>query len=231
MQSVPVEIFATKGTEYLVVVAYLVALVGFWRLLTRASPRAATAAAERSAQEVIRGWFEVPESLYFHPAHTWAQTNGDDVVTIGADAFATKLIGRPDVIDLPRPGTRLRQGEPAWRFEADARAIPMLSPVDGEVVEVNEEIVRRPELVSLDPYEQGWLLRVRLAKSRRALGSLLDGELARMWMDRTVENLRQMQAGALGVVMPDGGVPVDGFARALAPDRWDEIARQMLLSD
>jgi len=229
MQNVPVEIFATKGIEYILVIAYLIALIGFWRLLTREPAHAA--AARRPVHEVIRRWFEVPESLYFHPAHSWAQTNGDDVATIGADAFATKLIGQPDAIDLPQPGTRLRQGERAWHFEADSRTVPMLSPVDGEVLEVNEEVLASPELTTMDPYKRGWLLKVRLEKPRRTLRTLLDGELARIWMDQTVENLRQMQAGALGVVMPDGGVPVDGFARALAPDRWDEIARELLLSD
>ncbi len=40
-----------------------------------------------------------------------------------------------------------------------------------------------------------------------------------------------MRAGELGIVLPDGGIPVDGFARILAPERWDEIARDFLLSD
>jgi hypothetical protein len=59
----------------------------------------------------------------------------------------------------------------------------------------------------------------------------MSGDLARAWMAQTVERLRQMPAGELGVVMPDGGEPVHGFVRLLDPERWDQVAREFLLSD
>jgi hypothetical protein len=50
-------------------------------------------------------------------------------------------------------------------------------------------------------------------------------------MNQAVEQVCQMQVGALGIVMPDGGIPVDGFVRMLAPNHSEEVARQFLLSD
>jgi hypothetical protein len=61
--------------------------------------------------------------------------------------------------------------------------------------------------------------------------NLLQGNLAVSWMRDTVERLRRMPAGELGVVMPDGGAPVPGFGRHLDPEHWDDLAREFFLTD
>ena len=225
------DIFATKGIEYVIVIAYLVLLVGFWKLLTR--PRAVDVLAHTAhiASASLRGWFQLREDRFFHQGHSWAMPETGDILRIGADDFAMKLLGQPGRISLPSIGSQLRQGENGWEVEIDSKFIPMLSPVDGEVVEVNSELETSPELANREPYDRGWLLKVRVREPRAALRNLLSGELARSWIDETTERLRQMQAGELGIVMPDGGAPVDGFARILSPDHWDHLARELLLSD
>lgn len=220
------DIFATKGIEYLIVIAYLVVLIGAWRLLRE--PEAARAVAQRVP--LVGGWFHVRDDIYFHQGHSWAAPDEGDVLTVGMDDFARKLLGPPEAIELPEVGTRLKQGEHGWQIQVDSRSVDMLSPVDGEVIQINREVVRSPELVS-EPYDRGWLMKVRVPNRRRNLKNLLKGNLARAWMRETVETLRAMEAGQLGIVMPDGGVPVDGFVRVLAPENWDEVARKFLLSD
>jgi glycine cleavage system H lipoate-binding protein len=225
------DIFATKGIEYLIVIAYLVLLVGFWKLLTRPHAAEVTAQTANPASAALRGWFQLRDGLFFHQGHTWAMPEGGDILRIGADDFAMKLLGQPETISLPSIGSHLRQGEAGWEVGIDSKFIPMLSPVDGEVVQVNGELQTSPELVNTEPYDRGWLMKVRVREPRATLRNLLSGELARSWIDETTERLRQMQAGELGIVMPDGGAPVDGFARILSPDHWDDLARELLLSD
>ncbi len=228
-----VDLFATKGIEYLIVIGYLVMLVIFWRLfrvpvgmgaVRRAVPRAAAA---------VGRWFDVRDGYFFHQGHTWALPDAEEreTVRVGMDDFAGRLIGRPDAIALPGVGERLRQGERGWEISAAGASIPMLAPVDGEVVAVNDAVLERPELASREPYENGWLLEVRVDDRGRLPKNLLSGRLARQWMETVAEGLRLQQVGDLGYVLPDGGTPIDGFARALAPDRWDELARELLLSD
>ncbi|UCF20626.1 MAG: glycine cleavage system protein H [Gemmatimonadota bacterium] len=229
MESVATDIFATKGVEYLIVIAYLVVLVGFWKLLS--VPREPTAARAQPDHSSGRRWLHLRDGYYFHQGHSWAQLEEGDVVRVGVDDFAMRLLGRPATVDLPEVGAHLRQGEPGWQFEVDAKFIPMLSPVEGEVTEVNWEVQLSPDLASDEPYDRGWLLKVRVPNARANLKNLLKGKLARAWIDEVLENLRRMRAGELGIVMPDGGIPVDGFARTLSPDRWDELARRFLLSD
>jgi glycine cleavage system H lipoate-binding protein len=238
MQDIPPDLFATKGAEYLIVIAYLFLLIGFWRLLARSTAERATVALLRRVHGVrrvpkIRGWFRVPEGYYFHQGHSWAidEPGHGGTVRVGMDDFSQRFLGRPEAFHLPRVGDRVKQGECGWEVEVESKSIPMLSPVEGRVVAVNSEISQTPELVGSDPYERGWLLKVQVDNAKAAFTNLLSGRLARAWNEATVDRLHHMQAGELGLLLPDGGVPVDGFVRVLAPDDWDEVARDFFLSN
>lgn len=226
----PTDIFATKGIEYLIVLVYLVLLLGFWRLLARPR-RSQVSATSQAIRARARGWFQVRDGYYYHQGHVWAQPEAESIVRVGMDDFVTRLLGKPGSVQLPAVGKRLRQGERGWAVDVDSQSIPVLSPVDGQVVAVNTDVLGRPELLLAEPYDRGWLLKVRVGRGRTRLKNLLTGKLARAWMNQAVEQVRQMQAGELGIVMPDGGIPVDGFVRMLVPDGWAKVARQFLLTD
>ncbi len=178
-----------------------------------------------------RGWFTVPEGYYFHQGHGWVRPELGKIVRVGLDDFAQRLLGRPDAIQLPRVGQRLQLGEPGWMVTAEAAFLPMLSPVEGKVVAINHALRDSPELVNADPYGTGWLLEVRVVRLRTALANLLSGLLAMSWMDQITDRIRVLCDGQLGAVLPDGGEPVSGFIRAIAPDEWVTAARAFLLTE
>jgi glycine cleavage system H lipoate-binding protein len=225
------DIFATKGIEYLIVIAYLLALVGMLRLLTPRRVAQALGVKPRPQPSRSRPWFLLAEGYSFHQGHTWAAHEEGEIVTVGLDDFAGKLLGAPDALELPAVGQRLRQGEKGWSVSLAGRSVGMLSPVDGKVLAVNPAVLENPSLATSRPYEDGWLLKVRVPNWRTTVRNLLGGNLAVSWMRETVERLRRMPAGELGVVMPDGGAPVPGFGRHLDPEHWDDLAREFFLTD
>jgi glycine cleavage system H lipoate-binding protein len=224
------DIFATKGPEYLIVIAYLVLLVLAARYLAPA-PVPQTAGARRARRGLSVPWFSLKEGFRFHQGHTWAAEADGEVVTVGVDDFAAQLVGAPDALELPGVGTDVRQGAQGWRLRAGDRTLAMLSPVNGRVVAVNQAVLDTPQLATDDPYGAGWLLKVRAPDQKLSLRNLLSGELAAAWMRQTVERLRALPAGGLGTVMPDGGVPVRGFGRALSQEEWDVVTREFFLSE
>jgi len=230
-----VDIFATKGIEYIIVMVFLAGFIYFSRYLGHRAPAPAEASARpRSFVE----YFRVPDGYLFHQGHTWLKAEGDQLVSVGMDDFAHKLLGKVDAIRLPGPGSKLAQGEEGWAVEVQEKKIDILSPVDGEVVAVNQEAVRNPYLLGLDPFEGGWLMKVRPTKFTPNRRNLLTGQMARQWMSSVLERLRaetgkavQQEGPPLGTVYQDGGTPVRGIARALAGDRWEEMARGYFLTD
>ena len=222
-----VDLFATKGAEYMLVLAFLALLVPFWQVLNR-PVRAGLRAARRLGASIAH-WFRLPEGIYYHLGHSWAMPQGE-VVRVGVDDFAQRLVGRPQALHLPPVGSRVEQGEVAWRLSVDSKAVDMLSPVTGEVVAVNERVLERPELINQDPYGEGWLLAVKPHNHRANFRNLLRGKVANAWMRVTADALQERMGGELGTVLQDGGLPVTGLARALWLDGWDRMAREFLLT-
>jgi glycine cleavage system H lipoate-binding protein len=224
------ELFATKGIEYIVVIGYLLFLVPFGFVLSRAGAGPALANTAARMGRAIRSWFHVPEDYHFHPGHGWAVPDGEDILKVGMDDFSQKLLGKLDAVLLPEPGSRVESGEAGWQVDVDSKRFDMLCPVRGEVVAVNEELRESPHLVSDDPYGRGWLMKVRVPGARPALRNLMSGSLAGAWIDDTMKVLQQRMHGSLGVVLQDGGLPVSGFARELSPEAWDEVVEEFLLT-
>jgi hypothetical protein len=106
----------------------------------------------------------------------------------------------------------------------------MRSPVSGQVVAINEEVLASPQVVNDDPYEKGWLMKVRSQSLRNDVTNLLSGNLAHAWMEQTVDALRSRSGGNLGIVLQDGGSPVQGIAKNLSADKWEAIAAEFLMS-
>ena len=222
-----IDIYATKGIEYLIVIAFLAAFVLFCRYMYR--PRETAAGARIVPENITR--FRVPEGLFYHQGHSWLRPEPGGIGVVGLDDFAQKLVGRVDSIELPGVGFRMVQGEKAWYLVVDSRAIPILSPVDGEVVEVNHEVQRSPEILRQDPYGKGWLLKVKSDRIAADTRNLLAGKLARAWMENALDKLQPINPENLGPVMADGGLPIEGIARALGGNKWDDVARTHLLTE
>jgi glycine cleavage system H lipoate-binding protein len=222
-----IDIYATKGFEYLIAIAFLIASVLICRYLYW--PRR-TGAGARIAPEYT-AWFRVPEGLFYHQGHGWLRPEPGSIGVVGLDDFARKLIGKVDAVELPAVGSRLAQGEKGWSLVVDFERIPMLSPVAGEVVEVNNEVLRSPEILRQDPYGKGWLLKVKSSGIASSTRNLLSEKLARAWMENALDKLHPIHGECLGPVLQDGGLPVEGIARILGGDRWVELAKTHLLTE
>jgi len=222
------DIFATKGVEYLLVISVLLLFIPFWRMVSR--PAKAIYQATESIVPAISEWFHLPEAkLYYHQGHGWAMPESGNVVRVGMDDFAQKLVGKIDAIKFPQVGSLMTQGEKGWSLLAGSKSIDMLSPVDGEIIEINKSLSSSPESIGKDPYGQSWLMKVQAPKISANLKNLLSGGLARKWMEGVRESLLARMNYSLGAVSQDGGVLVDGIARNLDRERWDEIAREYFL--
>ncbi len=218
-----VDIYATKGIEYIIVIAFLFIVVFFWRFIWPPLPEVAEEERFPGAAE----WFHVPEGYYFHQGHSWLRRERPDLVTVGLDDFAQKLLGRAENLRLPGSGATIRQGEVGWSIDVASKTIDMLSPVDGEVVALNAEVMEFTEIVNQDPYGRGWLMKIRPTRLSGNITHLLSGRLAKDWVEGIVDFLRERVGGGLGPVYHDGGQPVSGIARALYGDRWHELVEEV----
>jgi glycine cleavage system H protein len=219
-----VDIFATKGIEYVIVMVFLAGFVYFSRYLSYRVPPPAEAEGRPPS---FAEYFRVPDGYLFHQGHTWFRREGREVVTVGLDDFAQRFLGRIEEMHLPHAGALVRQGEQGWTLTVDSRIIPMISPVDGEVVGVNAAALRNPKVVNEDPYGSGWLLKVKATKLSANSRNLLSGNVARRMVQESLNGIRLQSGESLGMVYQDGGVPVSGMAKALYGEKWEGAVREL----
>jgi glycine cleavage system H protein len=103
----------------------------------------------------------IPEDCLFTKEHEWVYVEKGTVV-IGISEYAANELGDIVYIELPEVGTHVKQMDPMGTIEAVKTVAELFSPVSGEVIEVNEDIVHGPEIVNKSPYEDGWFLKIKM---------------------------------------------------------------------
>jgi glycine cleavage system H protein len=220
------------------VVLLLATFVAFalidWLLSRKEAPRIAASESPAPAAPFLQpAWvdgFSVPEELRYHHGHAWLYRERKNLARVGVDEFAAAVAGAVDRIELPRPGQWIRQGQKAWTLTRNGETAEMVSPVEGEVVEVNEELLRDPSLLRKEPYGRGWLMSVHVPDEDSTMRNLLPKAMVPLWMRQSVERLYALQPELAGAVAADGGRPVDDIFEHLPEADWKQITREFFLS-
>ena len=104
-----------------------------------------------------------PDDLKYHPEHDWAKVDGD-VATFGITWYAQDALGEVVFFDPPETGTTVSKDASYAEVESVKAVSDVISPLSGEITEVNEAAKEDPELINKDPYGEGWLIRIRLSE-------------------------------------------------------------------
>jgi glycine cleavage system H protein len=102
-----------------------------------------------------------PSDLRYHEDHDWARIDGD-IATFGVTWYAQDQLGEVVFFDPPEVGKTVRKGEPYAEVESVKAVSDVIAPLSGEIVEVNDALSSAPEAINDDPYDGGWMVRVRL---------------------------------------------------------------------
>ena len=113
-----------------------------------------------------------PTDRRYSQTHEWCKLEGGEAV-IGLTRFAVDQLTDITFIELPAPGTKLTAGQPLGQVESVKAANDICAPISGEVVQANQAAVDEPSVLNGDPFEAGWLVRIRPARPAE-MDELLD---------------------------------------------------------
>jgi glycine cleavage system H protein len=175
--------------------------------------------------------FQLPENVRYHSGHTWALSESRELVRVGMDDFASKLVGKIESIALPQRGRWVRRGQKIWTIFRDGKSVDMVSPIEGTVSDVNEAVAKDPSLALKDPFGEGWIVTVQAPDSKINFRNLLGGALARMWTEDSALRLRKRMPVAMAATLAqDGGVAVDDITAQLPNEDWAALTKEFFLS-
>ena len=103
-----------------------------------------------------------PDDLKYHAEHCWARIDGN-IATLGITYYAQDQLGEIVFLELPATGTEVSAGKPYAEIESVKSVSDVYSPVNGTIVETNQEVVEAPEIINEDCYKEGWMVKVELA--------------------------------------------------------------------
>ncbi len=164
---------------------------------------------------------ELPSGLFIHSGHTWAKLDVSGSVQVGLDGFAQGILGRIDRYELPANGTELRQGEPAFAALQSGKKIEFVSPVDGVVCAVNDQLNAGLKEAKEKPYEKGWAFAIHPLDLTRNMRRLRIGPAASEWLAKEVQAFSEFLAlhravpEGVGVTLPDGGAHAEGIMETM----------------
>lgn len=105
-----------------------------------------------------------PQQLRYTKEHEWLSDAEGGVATVGITEFAANALGDVVYAQLPAVGDAVTEGETCGELESTKSVSDLYSPVSGEVVEANQDVVDDPSLVNSAPFEGGWLFKVRISE-------------------------------------------------------------------
>ena len=172
---------------------------------------------------------------FYHHCHTWAKVEDKAFIRIGIDDFGQNILGPIEKICLPLRGEKI--GKKSIRVKARDFIIPLTPPVDGYVVEVNNDLINQPQLANTSPYEKGWFVLLRPTRLVRNLKNLFYGSAAIQWFDLEMHRLAALITSELnsavdeqlGVTLPDGGLPDFDLLNKLPPGITKRVVEQSFL--
>ena len=118
---------------------------------------------------------EIPSELKYTKSHEWVRDEDDGSVTIGITDHAQELLGDLVFVELPDVGTEMLAEDAACVVESVKAASDVYMPVSGEVIEVNDLLADAPETINDSPYDDGWLIKVKMSNPDE-LDDLMDAD-------------------------------------------------------
>ncbi|WP_030673429.1 glycine cleavage system protein GcvH [Streptomyces rimosus] len=104
-----------------------------------------------------------PQQLRYSKEHEWLSAAEEGVSAIGITEHAANALGDVVFVQLPEVGATVTAGETCGELESTKSVSDLYSPIDGEVTEINEDVVSDPSLVNTAPFEGGWLFKVKVS--------------------------------------------------------------------
>lgn len=230
-----VDIFDTKGIEYIFVIGYLLILILFWNVAR--NPQRVISQVRKVISTLSAGILRIPQGIYFNRNHTWAHLGESGTAKVGVDDFLQHVTGTVTFTHLKERGQALQKGELLTEIDRDGKRLRIYSPISGEILHTNENLLNDPGIFNEDPYDRGWIYKVKpSAWARETRAYLLAGE-ASDWAKREMERFKDFLTGGpmqkfssepAMILLQDGGEIRENVLSDLPGEVWENFQEEFL---
>lgn len=230
-----IDIFATKGLEYLIIIAFLLILIPFWLILNKES--SVGTRISRNFGILTAGILKIHQGLFYCKNHTWAFLEKSGIAKIGVDDFLLKIVGDVRINPMRIPGDKFEKGELLLELIQNGKRLVIKSPLSGEVILLNYSVVENPALLHQDPYEKGWIYKIKPSDWKSENRSFYLGEETLNWITGELTRFKDFVSLSLGkyssepsvITFQEGGELRQNILSELEDKIWADFQESFLI--
>lgn len=228
------DIFDTKGIEYIIVIGFLLIIIPVWIWLNK--PVSEKSVLLKSISGLTSSVLRIPQGLFYNKNHTWAFLEKNGSAKVGLDDLLLHLTGGVSVDFLKDPGDKVRKGDMIAMVSHDQKSLKISSPVSGEIQKLNKVLSGKEGIINDDPYNSGWLYKLRPEKWTEETSCCKMGEDAVKWSESELSRCRDFLTNALRgsqremneTVLQEGGALTDFPLADMPGDVWNKFQKEFL---
>jgi len=227
-------IFETKGSEYLTIVAFFAILIPFWLILNRQIKTKKQG--HKSAGILKLNALNIPQGLFFSKFHIWSHLGVSGIARIGLDDLLLHLIGEVSFDQIKSPGDKIKKGDLLAKIEHKGKTLKLYSPISGEIMKANPVLKSNPELLNEDPYVKGWMYKIKPISWTSDTYSYYLAEEATLFARQELDKFKEFISASIGkyspqpsmLILQDGGELIDQPLSELPPEAWQDFQEDFL---
>lgn len=229
-----INIFDTKGIEYLVIIGFLLLLIPFWRALNEPLKERVTVISP--LRVLTENILKIPQGIFYSQNHTWAHLQREGYAHIGLDDLLLHIIGQVKVNILKIPGDEVVKGEKIAEISRGGVNLSIKSPITGEIQGVNNYISENVGALNTDPYGKGWMYKIKPEKWAEETNTCFLANEATLWFKKELLRFKDFLAISVNkynpetsmVVLQEGGELTDNPLADMPTEIWIDFQKHFL---
>ena len=228
------DIFATKGLEYLIIIAFLVLLIPFSVVLNKQVK--ITRQIQKALGILSAKILRIPQGLFFSRNHTWMYLEKSGSAAVGLDDLLLHITGEVKFSNLKNSGEIIHKGDLLTEIDQNGKLLRIFSPVSGKIMETNPILHDNPGIMNEDPYGKGWIYKIKPTDWIAEAKSCYFADEAISWSEKELVRFRDFLAATMKnhnpeasmVILQDGGELCDHTLSVLPDDTWKDFQKEFL---
>lgn len=230
-----VDIFDTKGIEYLFVIGYLLFLIIFWNISSKQVK--ITKQIQKVLGNLSANLLRIPQGLFYNKCHTWTHLEESGTAKVGLDDFIQHITGKVKFTNFKSHGVIIRKGDLLTEIDQNGKHLKIFSPISGEILNTNSELHKNPEILNEDPYKKGWIYEIKPSNWIAETNSYFLAEDATNWAKKELVRFKDfLSSGSMRkyssepsmILLQDGGELCDNILSDLPDDVWKDFQKEFL---
>ena len=230
-----IDIFDTKGTEYLFVIGYLLILIIFWQVANK--PIITTKQIQKVLGSLSINLLRIPQGIFYNKNHTWVHLEESGAAKVGLDDFLLHVTGEVELSNLKNPGQMIEKGDLLTMIDQGGKQLKVYSPISGKILNTNSKINEDNEILNEDPYDDAWIYKIKPSSWVKETESYFLAEEAIDWSTKELNRFKDFLAGdpmrryssePSMILLQDGGEIRENVLSELPNEVWEKFQEEFL---